>query len=237
MLLYLGFGVVVLALGLMLLRSFVEANPAKLTQGTRVAVIVTACCVALGAFVLFIASERIGLGITEIAALLPILLRAYTQWQRQPAQAASPSPGQASEVATDYLRMHLDHDSGTMSGWVQRGRFQARVLADLSSEELIELWRECTIKDAQGAKLLEAYLDRMKPDWREASRAQGSAASGNSDAMTREEAFAILGLSEGAGEAEIREAYHRLMMKLHPDKGGSAYLAVKLNRAREMLLG
>jgi hypothetical protein len=237
MLLYLGFSVVVLALGLMLLGAFVQANPAKLTQGTRVAVIATACCVALVAFVLFLATERIGLGIAEIAALLPILLRAYKQWRRQPAQMASTSPGQASEVITDYLRMHLDHVSGTISGWVQRGRFQGHYLAGLSSEELIELWRECVIKDAQGAQLLEAYLDRVKPEWREASRAQGSAASGNSDAMAREEAFAILGLSEGAGEAEIREAYHRLMMKLHPDKGGSAYLAAKLNRAKEMLLG
>jgi hypothetical protein len=236
MLLYLGFGVVVLALGLVLLRAFVQANPAKLAQGTRAAVIAAACAVALLALVLFVATERIGLGVAEIAALLPILLRAFTQWRRYQPQAA-PSPGQASEVATDYLRMHLDHDSGTMSGWVQRGRFQGRYLAELSNEELIELWRECVIADAQGAKLLEAYLDRVKPDWREASRAQGNAASGNSDAMSREEALAILGLAEGAGEAEIREAYHRLMMKLHPDKGGSAYLAAKLNRARELLLG
>jgi hypothetical protein len=159
------------------------------------------------------------------------------QWRRRPAQAASPSPGRASEVTTDYLRMRLDHVSGTMSGSVQRGRLLGRYLAELSSEELIELWRECVIKDAQGAKLLEAYLDRVMANWREASRVQGNAASGNGGAMTREEAFAILGLAEGAGEAEIRDAYHRLMMKLHPDKGGSAYLAAKLNRAKEVLLG
>jgi curved DNA-binding protein CbpA len=76
----------------------------------------------------------------------------------------------------------------------------------------------------------------MTPDWREASRARGTAV-GGSDAMSRDEAFAILGLAGGAGETEIHEAYHRLMMKNHPDRGGSAYLAAKINRAREMLLG
>ncbi len=235
MLLYLGFGVLVLAFGLMLLRAFVHANPAKLAHSTRVAVIAAACGIALVALVLFIASERVGLAVAEITALAPILLRGYAQWRRNQSHAA-PSPGQASEIATKYLRMRLDHDSGAMSGFVLHGRFQGRELGELAREALIELWRECLVEDGQGAKLLEAYLDRLDPDWREKSRATGGGASG-ADAMTREEALAILGLAEGASEAEVREAYHRLMMKLHPDKGGSAYLAAKLNRAREMLLG
>jgi hypothetical protein len=136
-------------------------------------------------------------------------------------------------VETDYLRMRLDHDTGAMSGTVLRGRFQGRHLGELASEELIELWHECRVGDEQAAKLLEAYLDHSAPGWREASRAAGNAG----DAMTREEAYAILGLAVDAGEAEIREAYHRLMMNMHPDRGGSTYLAAKINRAREVLLG
>lgn len=55
--------------------------------------------------------------------------------------------------------------------------------------------------------------------------------------MTRAEALSILGLEEGASEADIREAYRRLMLAVHPDHGGSAWLAARLNQARSVLLG
>ena len=54
--------------------------------------------------------------------------------------------------------------------------------------------------------------------------------------MTRAEALNILGLSEGAGESDIQEAYKRLMMKVHPDQQGSEWMASKLNAARDYLL-
>lgn len=235
MLIYLGFGVLVLALGIFLLRAFVEANPAKLARGARIVLITTAVGIAIVALILFIVSERFALGIAEIAALAPLLLRAWAQWRRH--QSASPSPGQASQVETDYLRMHLDHSTGTMSGTVLRGRFHGRYLNELTLDELVDLWRECRVADTQAAKLLEAYLDRQTPDWRDASRDDGHPTTKAGEPMTRKEALAILGLKEGASEAEIRQVYHALMLKIHPDKGGSAYFAAKLNQARETLLG
>jgi len=235
MLIYLGFGVLVLALGIVLLRAFVEANPANLARATRTVFITAAVTIAIVALILFIVSERFALGVAEITALAPLLLRAWAHWRR--GQSASPSPGQASEVETDYLRMHLDHGTGTMSGTVLRGRFQGRYLNELTLDELVDLWRECRVAYTQAAKLLEAYLDRQTPDWRDSSRDDGHPTTSAGDPMTRKEALAILSLKEGASEAEIREVYHRLMLKIHPDKGGSAYFAAKLNQARETLLG
>jgi len=232
---FLGLGVLVLVLGLWLLRAFTEADPAKLARGLRVFLLTAGVTLALLVLVVLVASGRLGLGLAEFAALTPLGVRALMQWRRRQA-AAAPPPGQVSEVETDYLRMRLDHDSGTMSGVVRRGPFQGRQLTELARDELIALWRECRAEDAQGASLLEAYLDRLVPGWREADRGGGAAGRRPSDAMTREEAYAILGLAAGASEAEIREAYHRLMMKIHPDQGGSTYLAAQINRAREVLL-
>ena len=161
--------------------------------------------------------------------------------RRQQARSDRPPP-RSSEVETDLIRMRLDHDSGAMSGIVRRGVFAGRRLDELTRSELLALWRQCRVEDEPGSNLLEAYLDRLMPDWRAEARRSGSAGSDKNnsrpaDAMTRAEAYEVLGLSWGAGEADIREAHRRLMMKLHPDQGGSTYLAAKLNRAREVLLG
>jgi len=176
------------------------------------------------------------------AALARRLGRFVGAIQRRRQAARDRPPRRSSEVETEYIRMRLDHDSGTMSGMVRRGPFQGRRLDELTRAELLVLWRQCRVEDEPGANLLEAYLDRLMPEWRvEAQRAGtgtggGKAGPRTADTMTRAEAYEVLGLSWGAGESEIREAHRRLMLKLHPDHGGSTYLAAKLNRAREVLL-
>lgn len=235
MIIYFGLGVLVLVAALWLLRIFVEADPARLVRAVRVFLVTVGVSLALVLLVVLVASGRLGLGLAEIGGLAPLALRGIAQWRRRRA-ATAPLAGQTSEIETDYLRMRLDHDTGIMSGTVRRGPFQGRHLSELSRDELIALWRECRAEDAQGASLLEAYLDRVMAEWREAAESASVAGRRPNDVMTREEAYAVLGLAAGASEAQIREAYHRLMMKIHPDQGGSTYLAAQINHAREVLL-
>jgi hypothetical protein len=174
---------------------------------------------------------------------LPLLLPMLRNWRAIRARlraARGPSPGQASEVETRFLRMTLDHDSGEMTGRVTEGRFAGRALDELELADLIALWAECRAEDAQSAAVLEAYLDRTQGEaWREAA-AQGGAgprAPAGAGAMSQQEACDILGLEPGASRAAIHEAHRRLMQKVHPDHGGSNYLAAKINQAKALLLG
>ena len=169
--------------------------------------------------------------------VLPLL--AWRRIRQRLKAAQGPTPGQRSEINTRFLRMTLDHDSGQMDGEVREGPFAGRRLSEMVPEELEALWRGCQA-DAQSLAVLEAYLDRTQgPEWREATGAQedqaGAPAGGG--AMSRDEALAVLGLEEGAGPDEIRDAHRRLMQKIHPDHGGSDYLAAKINQAKDLLLG
>ena len=87
-----------------------------------------------------------------------------------------------------------------------------------------------------------ALAPLMRGRRRSAKRARSSADQGEAEgqgtgtAMSREEARAILGLDEDAGPADIVAAHRRLMQRNHPDRGGSDYLASRINAARDVLL-
>ena len=149
-----------------------------------------------------------------------------------------PRGGQTSDVETDYLRMTLDHDSGEMSGMVLKGAFAGRAFDDLSLDELLALFEECLRADEKGAQVLEAYLDRSRhTGWRDAMDTRsGSRDRAGGAEMTTTEAREILGVGEDATEDEIKTAHCDLMQRNHPDRGGSTYLAAKINLAKEFLL-
>jgi hypothetical protein len=158
-----------------------------------------------------------------------------------PFGSADKSPGQKSQVRTESLEMELDHDSGHMEGQCLKGQFAGRMLSSLSDEEVVILLEELRASDEKGAALIEAYLDRRAQGWRagpeEAAKEQARAPRGGKVRMSLDEAYAVLGLAKGASEEDIRAAHRKLMMKLHPDQGGSTYLAARINEAKDVLLG
>jgi hypothetical protein len=238
MLYWLIAGIALLALFLLFGRWFVGANPAVLAYRIRR---ITGYALAVMAFLFFV-SGRLALAV-PLAAGAALLLG----WRAGAAggmagTGPNPSPGNASQVETEWLSMTLDHASGGLDGTVKRGAFNGKRLGELTREQVIELLQECRGSDAQSATLLETYLDRVHgTDWRGSNEQPGGQETPKppprDGRMTREEALQMLGLKAGASEAEIKQAHHRLMMKVHPDQGGSDYLAAKLNEAKDLLLG
>jgi hypothetical protein len=232
--LYLLGGFAVLSGFLLLVYLFVNADPARLARGLKV----TGIVIAVVAVATLAISGRLAVLLMPLAMLMPLLIRVRSLLDRY----RPPAGGQTSTVATAFLRMTLDHDTGRMEGTVLRGRFAGMRLEELGPADLLVLLRECRAEDEEGARLLQAYLDRVRPDWRDelagagAGAGTGGGAKSAAGDMTVEEAYAILGLSSGADDDAIKEAHRRLMVKLHPDHGGSDYLATKINRARDVLL-
>lgn len=171
--------------------------------------------------------------------LAPLLPRLWGAVRRAKA-ARGPTPGSASRVEADWLRMTIDHDTGKLDGEVLSGAFQGRTLDSLAPRELLALLSECRRNDPEAARLLEAYLDRrLGGDWRrDGDPGAGTREGGSAEApMTAPQALQILGLEPGATRDAIVYAHRRLIQKLHPDRGGSSYLAAQINRAKDVLLG
>lgn len=153
--------------------------------------------------------------------------------------ASGRSPGSVSRVRSAKIEMELDHDSGRIGGTVLAGPLSGRSLDSLSDAEVLKLRDSCVGDDPDGARLLETYLDRRLPGWREDAQAdadRGRKADPKLGPMSKDEAYEILGLQPGVGPDEVRGAHRRLMKKLHPDQGGSTYLASRVNQAKDVLL-
>jgi hypothetical protein len=147
--------------------------------------------------------------------------------------------GQTSSVRGAGLEMHLDHDTGDMDGKVLAGRYEGRKLSELALTELIEVAEDFR-DDPESSRLLEGYLDRAHAGWRDdaqADDARRKSATSASGGMDPKEAYEFLGLQPGASDAEVRAAHRRLMKQVHPDRGGSAALAAKINEAKDRILG
>ncbi len=238
-------GLLILAAIIFLLNWFVKTPPKQAARALRRAGV----GIAIGLLVLLAATGRLNWLYALIGALVPIayrllgllglvpLIQRLLHFKQRAQNARGPASGTSSAVQTGMLRMTLEHDTGVMSGEVLAGRFKGARLHELTLAQLAMLFEECREADAQAAALLEAYLERVHgAEWREQAgpSASGARADGR---MSREEAYEVLGLAPGAETQAIVDAHRRLIQKLHPDRGGSTYLAAKLNQAKDVLLG
>lgn len=182
-----------------------------------------------------------------IAALLPFarrllpLLRFLPLLGRLTGKPANQNPshrsdGNQSEISTRILHMVLDHDSGVMHGTVLEGPLKDRELGDLSETEFLELLNYCRSQDEQSARVLETYLDkRFGERWRQDDQHREGFTPEQHE-MNDDDAWSVLGLEPGASQEEIIQAHRRLMQKVHPDRGGSHYLAAQINEAKDRLM-
>jgi hypothetical protein len=222
-------GIAALLVILWFVNKFVQANPKGMTYlvqrgGGVLAMIATVYLVTVG----------------QLAVALPLGFMALNLLGWLPSEVfgikARKSAGQASRVRSNFLEMELDHDTGTMRGRIVAGRHAGTSLEAMETSALVALLTEL---DDESRALLMAYLDRRDARWRE--HAQGGTAAGQGGSlgtgkMTQEEAYQILGLQPGASAEEIGRAHRALMKKLHPDQGGSTYLAARVNEAKDVLL-
>jgi hypothetical protein len=208
---------------------FLRADPASLASGMRT--LGPVLLALIGVAVLLVGREGIG-GLILSAAL------AWYGSMRMKRPTAKLEPGKHSTVRTAALEMELDHDTGSLEGLVLAGRHEGKMLGTMGLEELQQLYRELP-GDPESRQLLETYLDGRFPIWRkdaEADGGEGLGVSPGSGAMTKEEAYKVLGLEAGAAAADVRKAHRRLMQRLHPDIGGTSFLAARINEAKDVLL-
>jgi hypothetical protein len=224
-------GLAALAVLLWMAHKYLQADPRKLAAVLKLA----GGIALLGAATLFAARGQMMFAVPLAAAGMALLgwlpfgpagFGARTQ----------KSAGQVSRVRSAFVEMELDHDTGAMRGVILAGPRAGTQLEALDVPTLVGLLAEI---DDESRALLAAYLDRRDAGWRE--YAQADAAPGRGGAprgpMTHEEAYQILGLEPGAKAEEIIRAHRTLMKRIHPDQGGTNYLAARVNEAKDTLLG
>lgn len=140
-----------------------------------------------------------------------------------------------SNMQTQFIRLQMNVLTGELQGEVLKGQFAGRKLQDMAEPELKLLLDECKRNDAESAALLIAYLSRAHEGWSDGESEQHQYTPHDAD-LDEQEARDILGVSDNASRDEIIKAHKRLMQKMHPDRGGSDYLAQQINRARDKLL-
>ena len=224
------FGLAALAVLLWMAQKYLKADPRKLAAMAKG---------ASGTVLLGLAAFLALRGQYGIAAPLAFVGLGLLGWMPfGPAgfgDRTRKSTGQVSRVSSAFLEMELDHDTGAMRGVILTGPRAGKQLDALDLDTLVGLLGEI---DDESRALLAAYLDRRDSAWREHAQANAAAGRGSParGPMTHQEAYQILGLEPGASTEDIVGAHRTLMKRLHPDLGGTNYLAARVNEAKDTLL-
>ena len=222
--LYLVLGLIVALLGMVFI-SWVRRTPFSTAKP-----ILNRILLILGAGILLFLALRTHWSVLGLAGI-PLIQR-LLQFYLKAKSTSGPTPGQISEVETEFIQMSIEHDSGQMSGTVLKGTFAGQKIELMELAKLEQLLQECQ-SDPQSVSVLEAFLDRT---FNQRDRSTNSKEAFSSTGMTYEEALEVLNLSASATKKEIIEAHKRLMQRIHPDRGGSSYLAAQINCAKDVLL-
>jgi len=196
---------------------------------------------AIAAFVFLLLTGRMSwlVGLVGTAFVLLGRFRRYLPWLALLNTRFNSSASQKSTVQSRYLKMSLDHKSGDMDGEILLGAFEGQQLSTLSLSDLLTLYQEFS-DDNDSLALLHTYLDRHHPDWTDQAgdthKAHNAHNATPDNIMSDEEAREILGVEKDSSKKDIITAHRRLMQKVHPDHGGSTYLAAKINLAKDYLL-
>jgi hypothetical protein len=223
-------GIAALVLLLWALNAFTKTDPKVAARVLKT----SAGTAALAGAVILVALGRVGIALP--LGVAGLFLLGLWPGGMGFGRRARRSPGQVSRVRSAFLEMELDHDTGAMRGRILAGRHEGVGLDALDLATLLGLLAEI---DEESRALLATYLDRRNPGWREHAKADATTGTGGpprTGPMTQEEAYQILGLEPGASAEEIGHAHRTLMKKLHPDQGGSTYLAARINEAKDTLL-
>jgi hypothetical protein len=233
---YLLGGVLLFTLATYALRAFAQADPAALARlikngGGGAALVVAVVLLLRGRFDMAIGLG--GLGIWLLGWRNGSFLRMF-------GLSGKPKPQKSSFVRSAMIEMELDHETGKMRGTILAGPDEGKSLESLTRPHCEAVYDMCCRDDPEGARLIEAYLDRRFAGWRTTGQNQrysGSRRPGRrSGVMSEDEAYKILGLQKGASDDEVVRSHRSLMKKLHPDHGGSTDLAARVNEAKDVLM-
>jgi hypothetical protein len=225
-------GVAILVLLLWAVSSFSKADPKQAARLLRL--IGGGAALLFAVFLLFRG---------EVAVAIPVgavglgLLGWISSWRPSLAGWTGIGSRQTSRARSAFVEMELDPGSGAMQGRILAGRYEGAPLSALDVPTLVGFLGDV---DDDSRRLLMAYLDRREPGWRQNTQYDAAAGQGSGGSpggkMTEEEAYQVLGLQPGASTEDIARAHRSLMKKLHPDQGGSTYLAARVNQAKDVLL-